>query len=60
MSSDNQHTKKTIKIRWTCEVEACNHINVRIITKGNVLFEDTCEKCNKFTHEPITRVIKEK
>jgi hypothetical protein len=56
---NNNEVKKTIRVKWVCDKNKCKQTNIRIIGKYHVIFEDTCDKCNKYIHEPITKILKE-
>lgn len=57
--ANNHDVKKTIKVRWICDKSICRCTNIRVVSKYHVIFEDICDKCDKYIHEPITKILKE-
>lgn len=58
MKNDND-SRRSLTLRWTCDKKGCGHANIRHVMRGDVIFEDTCDGCNRMVHEPITKILKE-
>lgn len=45
-------------VYWICDKQGCNTDNTREIPAGTVLYEDYCDVCEMYIHEPITIDVK--
>ncbi len=49
--------KGSVLVIWQCDKKGCKQLNGRWIVEDKVIYDDTCEICNRRIHEPITEKI---
>jgi len=49
--------KGMVQILWQCDKTDCEQLNRRWIEVERIIFDDTCEYCNRRIHEPLTEII---
>jgi len=52
-SRDSHMSKQTKTVYWICDKVDCQKDNYRLIPADTILFNDRCDGCFSFIHEPI-------